>query len=254
MKPNNQKRSDRIYMNYQYQRITIGFGRRMTPGVKFLLITNIIVFLGQYVSRGIWVSIFGLIPYAVIHEFAIWQVATYMFLHGSFMHIFFNMFFLWMFGTEVEQTWGTREFLKYYFICGIGAGILTVIFNWNSVIPSVGASGAIFGLMLAFALLFPNRTILIWFLFPMKAKHFILFFALIEIYSLWALPNDGIGHLTHIGGLLIGYIYLKKYRSVSKIIDEIRWRRARRGFHIVPPDEEEREDSWNRDDDDPMIH
>jgi len=140
----------------------------------------------------------------------VWQLVTYMFLHGGFWHILLNMFILWMFGSDLERTWGSREFLKYYFICGVGAGVFNVLFQPNSMIPIIGASGAIYGLLVAFALLFPNRLVYIYFLFPIKVKYLVIVLVAIEFFSsLGASHGGGIAHLAHLGGALVGFIYIK---------------------------------------------
>jgi len=241
-------------MQYQYRRVSIGFGQPMTPGIKYLIIANAVAFFGSMLSGGAWTYMFGLTPQYVIHSFTIWQLVTYLFIHANFWHFFFNMFILWMFGAELEQLWGTREFLKYYFFCGIGAGLVTLACNWNSAIPTVGASGAVFGVLLAFGLRFPDRPILLMFILPMKAIHLVLISVLLEVFYLWTQPNDGIGHMAHLGGLIFGFVYLKKYRSINRLFDDIRWRRARKKFHIISSDEEEPDRPRYQDDDDQIIH
>lgn len=157
--------------------------------------------------------LFGLVPYLVIKQFYIWQFVSYMFLHGSFMHIFFNMFALWLFGNELERQWGTREFLRYYFLTGTVAGVTTFLWNLsgNVYIPTIGASGAIFGVLAAYALFFPDREIYMYFFFPIKAKYFVLLYAVLELMML---PNaDGISHISHLGGMVAGFFYLRhRYR------------------------------------------
>jgi membrane associated rhomboid family serine protease len=154
------------------------------------------------------IHLLGLTPVLVRKGF-IWQPVTYMFLHGGMFHLLFNMFALWMFGGEIERTWGTREFVKYYFITGTGAGLLTFLLSFNSQTPTIGASGAIFGILVAFALMFPNRPIYLYFLFPVKAKYLVIFFGIIEFLASLRHTSDGIGHFAHLGGLIIGYIYIK---------------------------------------------
>ncbi len=136
-----------------------------------------------------------------------------MFLHGSLWHIAFNMLALWMFGSQLEFVWGARRFIQYYFFTGIGAGITNAILQPHSSTPIIGASGAIYGLLLAYGMFFPNRQILIYFLFPMKAKHFVILFGAIELLSSMPLLgnlSDGVAHLAHLGGLLFGFLYLKR--------------------------------------------
>ncbi len=188
-----------------------GFGM-MTPGVKNLLLVNITIFILQILAPGIiHVYYFGLVPALVIKKLFVWQLVTYMFLHGGFGHIFFNMFALWMFGVELERSWGTREFLKYYFLTGIAAGISTALFNWGSPIPTIGASGAIYGILAAYALFFPDRYVYLYLLFPIKMKYLAIILGLFEFLS--AYSHDGIAHVAHLGGMVIGFFYLRhRYR------------------------------------------
>lgn len=190
----------------------VGFGMRITPAVKNLIFANIAVFLGQLMlPKLINPTIFGLVPQAVVGSFSIWQLVTYMFLHGDFWHIFFNMFVLWMFGTRLEGTWGTQEFLKYYFLTGVAAGVANVFWNFGSPIPTIGASGAIYGLLAAFALFYPEEPIYLYFLFPIKAKYFALILGVIEFLS--AYGQDGIAHVAHLGGMVAGFFYIRhRYR------------------------------------------
>src|SRR5258708_4405684 len=161
------------------------------PGVKWLIIANCAVFLLDFFvslfSRGLFASPFVLVPREVMHG-AIWELVTYMFLHSlaSFFHILFNMLALWMFGRSVEQTWGTRRFVRYYFVCGIGAGICVVLVNMAFGDPNqhvIGASGAIYGVLLAFGMLFPDQTVLMNFLFPIKAKYMVMIYGAIAFLS-----------------------------------------------------------------------
>lgn len=190
----------------------VGSGMRMTPAVKNLLLANVAVFLGQILlPKLVHPAIFGLVPQAVVNNFAIWQLVTYMFLHGDFWHIFINMFILWMFGSRLEATWGTREFVKYYFLTGIAAGIANLLWNFGSPIPTIGASGAIYGLLAAFALFYPDEPIYLYFLFPIKAKYFALILGVIEFLS--AYNYDGIAHIAHLGGMVAGFFYIRhRYR------------------------------------------
>jgi membrane associated rhomboid family serine protease len=191
-----------------YYRYRFSFGYGLTPAIKNLMIIMGIVFLLQmFVSR--WFEYYlGLVPILVWREYFLWQLFTYIFLHGGFSHIFFNLLALWMFGGELESYWGSKKFLFYFFFCGIGAGICTVVFTPNSFIPVIGASGAIYGILLAFAWLFPNRPILIYFLFPIPAKYMVIIFGLIELFSSSSGTGGGIAHLTHLGGLVFGFFYM----------------------------------------------
>lgn len=203
------------YMDRSYR---IGFGGGLTTAIKYLLIANGVVFILQMLSTGdngeqILVQLFGMKPSLVISKFHIWQLFTYMYLHGDPMHIIFNMFFLWMFGCEVERALGTKEFFKFYTIAGIGAGLFHLLFNFNSPIPVVGASGAIYGVMAAFGVLFPNRviTLLLFLVLPvqMKAKYLVMIFAGIALLLGTFGSNDGVAHFAHLGGMIVAFAYLK---------------------------------------------
>jgi membrane associated rhomboid family serine protease len=179
------------------------------PMVKLLLLANAAVYLLMLLARIDFADIFGLVPRLVWSKFYFWQLITYMFLHGGFWHILMNMFVLWMFGSDLERDWGSREFLKYYFLCGIGAGVFNVIFQPNSLIPIVGASGAIYGLLVAFAIMYPNRTVYLYFLFPVKVKYLVIFLAALEFFLSMTNSQSTVAHFAHMGGMLIGFLYLK---------------------------------------------
>jgi membrane associated rhomboid family serine protease len=203
-------------MGYRsWYRSTLYSSGYFPPGVKWLLISNTVVFLLTYLSAGTSFQqsllMFALAPVAVVKEFAVWQLATYLFLHGGFMHLLVNMFTLWMFGATLERSWGTRKFLKYYFLCGIGAGICDVLVNallGNWMTRTIGASGAIYGLLLAFGVLYPNQTVLFNFLFPIKAKYFVMIYFAIALLSSLNF-NSGVSNIAHVGGMVFGFIYLK---------------------------------------------
>ncbi|MBN1495169.1 MAG: rhomboid family intramembrane serine protease [Spirochaetes bacterium] len=156
---------------------------------------------------------FGLSPALALGRYYIWQLFTYMFLHGGFLHLFLNMYALLIFGIPVEQAWGGRRFLIYYLFTGIGAGITiltinTILGGIDYPIPTIGASGAVFGLLLAFGMLFPNAEILLFFIIPMKAKFLVILYGSIELYSLIASgAQSPVSHAGHLGGLLFGIIY-----------------------------------------------
>ena len=194
-------------MSYQQYRFSFGYG--LTPVIKKLIIITAAVFLLQMVVDYKINFYLGLVPLLVWKKFFLWQLFTYIFLHGDVSHILFNLLALWMFGGELENYWGSRKFLFYFFFCGIGAGICTVIFSPYQVIPVIGASGAIYGILLAFGWLFPNRLIYIYFLFPIPAKYFVLIYGFLEfIYFSRGGTGGGVAHLTHLGGLLFGLIYM----------------------------------------------
>lgn len=182
-----------------------GMGR----AVKYLLIANGALFFVELATGMRIIPWLGLTPAHIWHRGYIWQLVTYMFLHGGIFHLAINMFVLWMFGSELERTWGSNQFLKYYFLTGVGAGILSIIVTPNSTIPTVGASGAIFGLLVAYAMIYPNRLIYLWFLIPIKAKYLALILGAIELLSTLQLARDGIAHWAHLGGMLVGFAYLK---------------------------------------------
>lgn len=189
------------------------------PVIKGLLIANVGVYLfflffGSVHIRGVSLtyvfnSLFALFPLG--SDFYPWQLFTYMFIHGGFMHLFFNMFALWMFGMEVENTWGSRKFFLYYLICGVGAALSNLFIAplFGATGPTVGASGAIYGVLLAFGLMFPDRYIFLFPLFvPIKSKYFVAVYILLEVFSGVTGTSDGVAHFAHLGGAAVGYIYL----------------------------------------------
>ena len=180
-------------------------------GVNFIIILNLLIFLFVGNNGNIINALFGINS----NNFKIWQIFTYMFLHAGLMHLFFNMFLLWMFGKQIESVWGTKKFVQYYLICGIGAGFLIYVFS-DSV--TIGASGAVMAILFAYAYLYPNQTLL-FYLIPMKAKYCIFILILTELsQEIIRNPNDNVSHIGHLGGMLIGYIYLKYGRKLlSKI-------------------------------------
>jgi membrane associated rhomboid family serine protease len=185
-----------------------------TKAVRWLLIVNIGVFVAQFFVKtylgNSYLSYLALVPSSFLGKGYLWQIVTYMFLHGNVIHILFNMLFLWMMGSEIERYWGSKEFLKYYFITGCGAGLVNVLVQPHSKIPTIGASGAIFGLIIAFALAFPDRELLLYFFIRIKAKYFAVLVGVLELLALLALPGAGIARFAHLGGLVIGYVYLKR--------------------------------------------
>ena len=222
----------------------------ISTALKAIIGANVVLFLAQYFSPLV-TDVFALRPVAVVHGFAVWQLVTYMFLHGGIGHLVVNMLTLWMFGTELERTWGTRYFVKYYFTTGVGAGVITVLFSLlplaiaNNVYfaPTVGASGAIFALLLAYGLYFPNRLIYLYLVFPIPAKYFVLIIGAISFFA-----GGGVAHATHLGGVIVGYLMLKTPRAHP--IAEIKYRylkwkinRVRRKFDVYSGG---RADDWDR--------
>ena len=228
-------------MTYYYQRPQISFGGPLTRAVKTIMISCVVVFLYQLISQGITGRseinlILGLIPILVWKKFFIWQLFTYAFLHGGIFHLFFNMFALWMFGCELERHWGTRVFVKYALVTGIGAGISTVIVSPNLAVPTIGASGLVYGILLAYGLLFPNRLIYLYFLFPIKAKYFVLIFGALELYASWSGSSDNIAHFAHLGGMLFGFVYLRYHSLLSDLrryYYQSKRRRLRRKLRVI---------------------
>lgn len=184
------------------------------PNIVFaLLVINGLVFALQQMNPRFLTINFALWPVGPQNSpFMPWQLLTYGFLHGNLYHIFFNMLGLWMFGREIELLMGARRFLTYYLVCVVGAGFvqLVVAAIQGGVYATVGASGGLFGILLAFALAFPNRTIMLIFPpIPMRAKYFVLFFGLLSLYLGFSGSAPGVAHFAHLGGMLFGFILLK---------------------------------------------
>ena len=163
------------YLDVQYQARYANFGGgAVTPAVKFLLIANISVFVLQTFLDYRVVYFFGLVPQFVWQDLYLWQVFTYQFLHGGLFHLLLNMLALWMFGCDLERRWGSSFFLKYYFVSAVGGGILNTLLAPHQMVPSIGASAGVYGILLAYGLIYPNQIIYFYFLFPIKMKHFVL--------------------------------------------------------------------------------
>lgn len=201
------------------------YSQSFPPGVKWLLIANIAVFVAHFLSaqaRLSWLFDWAaLVPSHVVHG-RLWELVTYMFLHslGSFWHILINMLMLYMFGADLERTWGTERFLRYYFFCGAGAGVCVVAGNYLNGTPNVmtiGASGAIYGLLLAFGMLYPDRQILFSFLFPIPAKYFVMILGGIAFLSTFGSSGGGVSHVAHLGGMLFGFLYLRSQRGRKRL-------------------------------------
>jgi len=228
-----------------YSTLAYSFGPGpLTPAIKAIVIANVVAFVISLVLPAITLT-FGLRPADIFGRLHVWQPITYMFLHAGIFHILFNMLALWMFGVELERMWGSRFFVQYYFICGVGAAMTTVLLSF---VPgsfgaqlyyslTIGASGAIYGILLAYALYFPNRPILLYFIFPVPAKYFVAIMGAISLLSSMGGPGGGIAHTTHLGGLVAGYLYLKGGRL--HLLSEIKYRylkwrinRMRRKFDV----------------------
>jgi membrane associated rhomboid family serine protease len=225
----------------------------ITPGVKLLVLVCAGVFLVQTVVSLIvsplfayhyLIQIFGLVPSAITHGLRIWQPLTYIFLHGGLWHLLINMLILWMFGRDLELVWGKRRFLNYFLLCGVGAGLIEVIIKTIPVflgrppsdIPTIGASGAIFGILIANAILFPDRRI--W-LIPLPVtipmRPYVAVMAAIEFFASLGASGDGIGHLCHLGGLLVGWLYLRRgsfLYNVRNTVSDWQHKRTRKRFEV----------------------
>jgi membrane associated rhomboid family serine protease len=196
-----------------------------------LIILNIGMFLLGLLFSRTWVTTpygryrvldyyISLIPYRVVLDKAVWQVLTYMFIHGGTWHILFNMLALFIFGIPLERRLGSSEFLLYYLITGFGAGLATLAVNWytgQESIYVVGASGAIFGVLLAFATLFPDTRMLVFFVIPMRAPIAVLVFTGLELFFLIRGTRVGVAHLTHLAGLIFGYLYFIVRMNINPI-------------------------------------
>ncbi len=229
---------------YAPSRSSFSFG----PGpvsltLQLLIGANVALFLAQALVSGVTGSL-GLHPASVVDRFMVWQLATYMFLHAGLFHLLFNMLALWMFGAELERIWGTRYFVRYYLLCGVGAALLTVLFSllpWDIALDLrrsivVGASGAIYGLLLAYGLYFPDRPIYMYMVFPIPAKWFVVIMGAIAFYSSLA-DNSGVANMTHLGGLVVGYLLLKggRFHPLAEIkYWYLRWNmhRMRKKFDV----------------------
>ena len=196
------------------------------PVIKNLLIINVAVFFVQMLSSNLMIGgrplglllnmWFALNPIGGGYNFQIWQLITYQFMHGGFGHIFFNMFILWMFGMRIENLWGSKKFLYFYLICGIAAGLAQLFIAplFSTPALTIGASGAIFGVMIAFAMSFPDEYIFLYFLIPVKAKYLIGFLFVLEIFWIGDAGSD-VAHLAHLGGALAGFIFIFLDKSID---------------------------------------
>jgi len=196
------------------------------PVIKNLLIINVAVFFLQMLASNLMVGgrplglvlnmWFALNPIGDGYNFQIWQLVTYQFMHAGFSHIFFNMFILWMFGMEVENIWGSKRFLYFYLICGIAAGLAQLFISplFSSPAITIGASGAIFGVMIAFGMLFPDRYIFLYFLIPIKAKYLIGFLFVLELFWIGD-AGSNVAHLAHLGGAIAGFLFIMLDKSID---------------------------------------
>ncbi|MBN1898401.1 MAG: rhomboid family intramembrane serine protease [Spirochaetes bacterium] len=246
-------------MNGQY-RYQISFGYRLTPAVKWLIIINAAVYFLQMILRfnplleARFIYLFGLVPNLVNKYLMLWQFGTYLFLHGSFLHIFVNMFALWMFGSQIESAWGSKGFLKYYFITGLGAGLASYLLSFHSPIPTIGASGSIYGILIAFAFLYPDRKILLFFILPVRAITVVLLYGVLEFFGSLQ-PGSMVSHVAHLGGMVIGMLYLLLIKRIpfpdlfsgfKKILKRIRLKQLEKEYKKMQDE--------NDQDDKPVMH
>ena len=199
--------------------------RNLPPAIKNLLTINIIFYLGTMLVGDLTYEYFALFPFGS-RFFRWWQFVTHMFMHGNFAHIFFNMWSLIVFGPVLERMWGSKKFLLYYFVCGLGAAACheAVLYFFQPGVlnvPTVGASGAIYGLLLGFGMLYPNYTLTL--LFPpvsLKAKWFVVIFAAIEMVTGILGTSDGVAHFAHLGGMLFGLILILIWKKKGQMYTE----------------------------------
>jgi membrane associated rhomboid family serine protease len=231
------------YGSYYRPSLFGGF-RFFPPVIKWLLISNtavwlLTVFLGAFTFRGASLAGDGVLGVFVLQPlgggFMPWQLVTYMFMHGGFGHLFFNMLALWMFGLELEHTWGSARFLRFYLTCGIGAGLthLLVTSVLGGAGPTVGASGAVYGVLIAFGMLFPERPIYLYFLLPVRAKYFIAAYIAMEVmFGVFGTP-DKVAHFAHLGGAAVGFVYTLAIRGTIPLASW--WQRMRGGVQRHAP-------------------
>jgi membrane associated rhomboid family serine protease len=216
----------------------------LTPAVRALVIANVGGYLLTLVAPALSIWL-GLVPALVFERWWIWQPVTYLFLHGGLFHLIFNMLALWMFGVDLERQWGTRFFVRFYGVAGVGAAATTLVM---SLLPfgfaealyvsvTVGASGAIYGLLVAYAMMYPHRPIYLYLLFPIPARVFVLIIGAISFLSSVSDPRGGVAHATHLGGLVVGYLYLAGRRGglMPALRSQwLRWKlaRMRRRFDV----------------------
>ena len=214
-------------MNGTYRPRGFGGFNVFPPIIKNLLIINAVVYFiqmifGEVMIEGTpgWYVLnkwFALNPFADGYNFQIWQLITYQFMHGGFSHILFNMFALWMFGMEIENMWGSKKFLYYYLLCGAAAGLFQLFIPpllGTTPAVTIGASGAIYGVLIAFGMLFPNRHIYLYFLVPVRAKYLIGFLIILE-FLLIDSAGSNVAHLAHLGGALFGFLYIMFDKSID---------------------------------------
>jgi membrane associated rhomboid family serine protease len=238
------------------------------PAIRFLILACSAVFLAYELSlllggvdgAEFWLRWFGLVPRAVTNGLRIWQPFTYLFLHAGIWHLLINMLVLWMFGADLERVWGTRRFYSYYFICGVGAGLINVLVktvmdpggHGAALLPTIGASGAIYGVLLAAAVVFPDRQVwIIPFPITIPMRIYVIVMGAVEFFSTLGSTGDNVSHICHLGGMLVGYIYLRRGSfgyNVRNRYSDWRRRRLRRKFETYVRDHQDKPpshpDNW----------
>jgi membrane associated rhomboid family serine protease len=244
-----------------------GIGSYFPPAIKRICIVCVSVFLAQELSQlvfkapgwNFWLQWFGLVPHEVTHGF-VWQLFTYIFLHGGIGHILFNLLYLCMFGADLERAWGSRKFYTYFFICGVGAGVINVIVKTimdphgqgSAWVPTIGASGAIYGVLLAVAVIMPHRQV--W-VFPLPVtvsmRVFVIVMGAIEFFGTIGAGGDNVSHVCHLGGMLVGYIYLRRGSygySLRNYFSDWKRKRLKRKFEVYVRDHQDKPpsnpDNW----------
>ncbi len=196
----------------------------LTPAIKHIIIINVIMFIATLLNEEFMVEHFALFPVGT-YSFRPWQLVTHMFMHGGFFHIFFNMYTLFFFGIALERVWGSKKFILYYFVTGLGAAAchLAVMYLQGVAydLPTVGASGAVYGVLLGYGMLFPNNRITMIFPIPvtLKAKWFVLIFGAIELVTGIFDTSSGIAHFAHLGGMLFGIILILIWKKKNKLYE-----------------------------------
>ena len=242
----------------------MGFGPPVTPPVvKQLLIANAVIFVFQTLNPSL-VGFGSVIPALVWQGGYLWQPFTYMWLHGGLFHVGMNMFVLWMFGSQLAMAWGTRRFLRYYLICGVGAGFIIASYPYigvalgiepvsRLVIPTLGASGAIYGILLAYSLTWPERTIML--IFPPVAFRAIWLIPILFFMTAFMGPQANVSHIGHLGGVIVGWLYMRRRGDTGSVFTlshlKYRWRRYRMRQKLRAVHHEDRK---RRNDDDHTYH
>lgn len=221
--------------------MSVRFTGPITPVLKVFIIACIAGFMAQ----SLWPSLttaLGLVP-VLFWQGMVWQVVTFNFVHGGLFHIFFNLLVLSMFAGELELVYGRRRFIIFMTIAGIGAGLTMAVTSPNLMIPVVGCSGIVYGVLLAYGLLYPNRIVLFFFVLPMKIKHMVLLLGGIELWSTISGQDNGVAHLAHLGGMLFGYLYLrydKIYMRMRQRYYASKLKKLRGRFYVARPEDDDK--------------